>query len=112
MDLPKLYFLKAENRKIEGHPKINVDQGFPRGREQKYRVSLEKKDGGILPGIEKRETPQYKPPLGKSTITSPVQRTERWVNLFRNEREKDMQTRLLASRGSENRKLDRSPWSR
>jgi hypothetical protein len=89
MDLPKLYFLKAENRKIAGHPKINVDQGFPRGSEQKYRVSLEKKDGGILPGIENREiysTVLYKPPLDKSTITSPVQRTERWVNLFRFER--------------------------
>ncbi len=44
--------MKAENRKIEGHPNINVDHGFPRGSEQKYRVSLEKKDGGILPGIE------------------------------------------------------------
>jgi hypothetical protein len=82
MDLPEWYSMKAENRKIEGHPKINVDHGFPRGSEQKYRVSLEKKDGGILPGIENREiysTVLYKPPLEKSTITSPVQRTKRGV---------------------------------
>jgi hypothetical protein len=58
MDRSEWYSMKAENRKIEGHPKINVDHVFPRGSEQKYRVSLKKKYGGILPGIG-RCTVQY-----------------------------------------------------